>query len=334
MVIWPLPKIQECAFGDWREDRPVTVVTTAAAWAAVQPLLAHLAVVARIEITAADVADWQALSPAVQGEAIYAVGGGLAVDAAKFLACAHNLPLICLPTALSVDAFFTWASGVREAGCVRYIATRPPDLVLLDYAVLAAAPPSIGAAGICDVLSIATGSWDWRFAEAEGQNPPATRYRTWADRMAATILDAAIECAEAAGQGERGGLKQLVDCLALEVQLCNQLGHSRPEEGSEHYFAYAVENVMGKGLPHGDLVGPGILLMAEAQGLDLVRLRRALDACHIALNRIPPAVVEQTLAVLPTYVRQHQLPFGIAHTLVSRRRARGMHGMDKEWAGS
>src|SRR5690606_20112315 len=128
--------VQECAFADWREDRPVTVVTTAAAWAAVQPLLAHLAVAARIEVTEADATAWQALGPAVQGEAIYAVGGGLAVDAAKFLACTRDLPVICLPTALSVDAFFTWASGVREEGCVRYIATRPPDLVIMDYAVL------------------------------------------------------------------------------------------------------------------------------------------------------------------------------------------------------
>ncbi len=315
MVIWPLPQIQECPFADWEEDRPISVVTTAAAWAAVQPLLAHLTVTSQIEITVADAAAWQALSPAVQGTALYAVGGGLAVDAAKFLACAHGLPLICLPTALSVDAFFTWASGVREAGCVRYLPTKPPDLVLLDYAVLAAAPSSIRAAGICDVLSIATGSWDWRFAEEKGQNSPAMRYVAWADRTAATILDAAIECAEAAGRGDRAGLKQLVDCLALEVQLCNQLGHSRPEEGSEHYFAYAVENVLGKGLPHGDLVGPGIVLMAEAQGLQVAQLRRALDACSVPLNRIPPAVVEQTLATLPAYVQQHALPFGIAHTL-------------------
>lgn len=315
MVIWPLPKVQECAFADWREDRPVTVVTTAAAWAAVQPLLAHLAVAARIEVTEADATAWQALGAEVQGEAIYAVGGGLAVDAAKFLACVRDLPLICLPTALSVDAFFTWASGVREEGCVRYIVTRPPDLVIMDYAVLAAAPPSIRAAGICDVLSIATGSWDWRFAEAEGRNPPAMRYVAWADRIAASILEAAFDCADAAGQGDRAGLKQLADCLALEVQLCNQLGHSRPEEGSEHYFAYAVENIMGKGLPHGDLVGPGIMRMAAAQGLDVAPLRQALDACHIPLDRIPPAVVERTLAALPAYVRRHDLPFGIAHTL-------------------
>ncbi len=315
MVIWPLPTVQECAFADWSEERPITVVTTAAAWAAVQPLLAHLTIAAHIEVTDADIAAWQAFGTAVQGQAIYAVGGGLAVDAAKFLSGAHELPLICMPTVLSVDAFFTWASGVRENGCVRYIVTRPPDLVIMDYAVLAAAPPSIRAAGICDVLSIATGSWDWRFAEAEKRNPPNMRYAAWADRMAATILDAALECAEAAGQGERAGLKQLADCLALEVQLCNQLGHSRPEEGSEHYFAYAVENVLGKGLPHGDLVGPGIVRMAAAQGQDVAPLRRALGACHIPLDRIPPTVVEQTLAALPAYVKRHDLPFGIAHML-------------------
>jgi len=314
-TIWPLPKVEEHAFVDWRDARPATVVTTAAAWSAVRQRLHGLNVLTVIEVAAADVAAWQSLRLDVKGEVLYAVGGGLAVDAAKFLTCTCALPLVCLPTALSVDAFFTWASGVRGHGCVRYIATRPPDLVLLDYAVMAEAPPSIRAAGICDVLSIATGSWDWRFAEDHGQNPPAMRYLAWVDRIAAAILAAAFDCAEAAGRGDRDGLKQLADCLALEVQLCNQIGHSRPEEGSEHYFAYAVENRLGKGLPHGDLVGPGIVLMAQAQGQDVTPLRRALDACQIPLDRIPPAIVAQTLAELPAYVRRHDLPFGIAHVL-------------------
>jgi glycerol dehydrogenase-like iron-containing ADH family enzyme len=101
----------------------------------------------------------------------------------------------------------------------------------------------------------------------------------------------------------------------LEVQLGTPARSLTAGRGSEHYFAYAVENVLGKGLPHGDLVGPGIVLMAEAQGLQVAQLRRALDACSVPLNRIPPAVVEQTLATLPAYVQQHALPFGIAHTL-------------------
>lgn len=258
---------------------------------------------------------WDALSDNSSGNVVYAVGGGLVADAAKYVAVHHSLPLVCLPTALSVDAFFTWTSGIRCDGCVTYLKTKPPDHVMIDFDVLTAAPPPIRAAGICDVLSIATGLWDWRLAEERGQNPPEMAYNASVARVAAAILQSALDCAEAAGRGDPAGLKQLLDCLVLEVQLCNQIGHSRPEEGSEHYFAYAVENALGAGLPHGDLVGPGIVLMAERQGQDVAPLRRALEACHIPLDNIPQPVVESTLRELPNYVRRHHLPYGIAHEL-------------------
>ena len=181
--------------------------------------------------------------------------------------------------------------------------------------MLATAPKSIRAAGICDVLSIATGLWDWEFAAEKEKNPEGMELIPWVADAAQAILDGALECAEAAGVGDPEGLKQLLDCLSLEVQLCNQIGHSRPEEGSEHYFAYSVENLMEKGLPHGDLVGPGILLMAEFQDQNTQELEHALRACHIPLNNIPEDIVGATLQNLPAYVRKHNLPYGIAHEL-------------------
>ena len=66
--------------------------------------------------------------------------------------------------------------------------------------MLAAAPEPIRAAGICDVLSIATGSWDWRFAEEQGLNPPGMGYLPWVDLAAQAILNGALDCAEAAGR--------------------------------------------------------------------------------------------------------------------------------------
>jgi glycerol-1-phosphate dehydrogenase [NAD(P)+] len=251
----------------------------------------------------------------VRGEVVYAVGGGLAVDGAKYLAKKHNLPLVCIPTALTVDAFLTWASGYRTEGTVRYIETKPPDILVADYAMLGRAPDHLRAAGICDVLSIATGLWDWRFADEKGKNPPNMPYIPHIGGLAEAMVNGMLDCAESAGAGEAAGLKQLLELLALEVQMCNLIGHSRPEEGSEHYFAYAVENVMGKGLPHGDLVSPGILLMAERQGQNTRFLKAALMACHQRLNEIPPQVVEDTLAMLPAYCVQHDLPFGVAHVL-------------------
>lgn len=320
--IWNLPVVHLMPFPEIEEKRPVLLVTSAPAWNAVKEHL-HLNLAARFEVAEAITAHWDEFaarpsSTATRPEVVYSVGGGLAADAAKYLATRLNLPLIVLPTALSVDAFLTAASGIRRDGCVYYIETRPPDTLILDLDILARAPASIRAAGITDVMSIATGSWDWNFAHQRGKNPAGMEFIPWVYDNAQGILKGALDCAEAAGRGDRDGLKALFDCLAMEVQLCNQVGHARPEEGSEHYFAYAVENEMGHGLPHGDLVGPGILLFAQLQGQDTSRLEKALKACKIPLNNIPWDMLDRTLQILPAYCERHQLAFGLAHTLETK----------------
>jgi glycerol-1-phosphate dehydrogenase [NAD(P)+] len=322
MKIWNLPITEFIPFDEIEEDHPVVVITTAGAWESVVEDLKQIKIVEKVQVTEATVHQWVNLTTKLQSTitesespVIYSVGGGLAVDAAKFIANGLNLPLTCLPTALSVDAFLTWASGVRHEGCVKYLETKTPERLIVDMDVLAVAPESIRAAGICDVLSIATGLWDWELAAEKGENPEGMELIPWVADAAQAILDGALACAEAAGAGDPDGLKLLLDCLALEVQLCNQIGHSRPEEGSEHYFAYSVENLMGKGLPHGDLVGPGILLMADFQDQDTSTLEKALEACKIPLDNIPADLIGATLSGLPAYVRKHDLPYGIAHEL-------------------
>jgi glycerol-1-phosphate dehydrogenase [NAD(P)+] len=301
-------------FEEVEEKREVALITNQELWAAVGQKL-NLPVAWKTEAREATESVWRTIEPHIRGDVIYAVGGGVVADAAKYLAAHRGLPLVCLPTALSVDAFLTWASGVREDGCVKYLETKCPERLVIDYSVLGTAPARIRAAAICDVLSIATGSWDWKYAEERGANPDGMPYSRHVSAIAAGILAAAIDCSEAAGKGDPGGLEQLLECLALEVQLCNLIGHARPEEGSEHYFAYSVENQMGKGLPHGDLVGPGILIMAQLQGQDTSPLRRALESCSIPLHSIPRGVIRDTLRGLPAYCRDHRLPHGIAHDL-------------------
>jgi len=314
-----LPRIELMAWGELADDRECTVVCSPAAWAAVADRLTGLRVAARREVTQAVEEEWREYLSGVRGEIIYAVGGGLAVDAAKYLADRSGRGLVCLPTALSADAFFTPAAGVRRDGCVRYVTMRAPDRVCVDLDVIARAPAAVRAAGVCDLLSIATGSWDWRRAEELGLNPPGMAYCEYADRIAAAILETTLECAAAAGRGDRGGLKALLDCLVLEVELCNLLGHSRPEEGSEHYFAYAVEGRMSGTRSHGEVVGPGILIMAAAQGQEIQPLRSALAACGVPLAAIPQQEMRATLRELPQYCARHDLPHGIAHELAEER---------------
>jgi glycerol-1-phosphate dehydrogenase [NAD(P)+] len=302
------------------DPRDVTLLYSGEVWSLLAPR-SRLNVIQAVEVQEATLSCWDGLAGDLRGDLIVSVGGGLPADAGKYLSRQLGLEMICVPAALSVDAFFTWASGIRQEGCVRYIETKVPDRVVLDLDTIAAAPDFIRAAGITDVLSIATGSWDWRFAHEEGRNPEDMPFIPWVHTAARVILDAAVDCAEAAGRGDRDGLKTLYDCLAMEVQLCNQIGHARPEEGSEHYFAYWVENHLGHGLPHGDLVGPGILLAAGWQGQRTDHLAAALRACHIPLDGIPPEVIEAAPRALPSYCREHELPFGIAHTLGKENRA-------------
>lgn len=320
--IWNLPVVDLLPFEEVTEQRPVLLVTSNPAWRAVQSRLPGLIPAVTVDAREATPSHWDAMLRDAGGsgpaEVVYAVGGGLTADAAKYYAAQLSLPLVMLPTALSVDAFLTAASGIRKNGCVVYIETQPPDRLILDLQVIAAAPPAIRAAGITDVLSIATGSWDWRFAHERGLNPAEMAWNPWVYDNAQAILNGVLDCAAAAGAGDTGGLKTLFDCLAMEVQLCNQIGHARPEEGSEHYFAYCVETLMGHGLPHGDLVGPGILVAARLQQQDaqlVKRLETAMQACNIPLNNIPEEFITRTLRDLPAYCRKHNLAYGIAHTL-------------------
>ena len=72
--------------------------------------------------------------------AIIGLGGGQALDVAKYFAWRRNLPLFQAPTALSVNAVYSHRSGVREDGKVMYRGYAVPECVFIDYDVLRSAP--------------------------------------------------------------------------------------------------------------------------------------------------------------------------------------------------
>jgi hypothetical protein len=59
------------------------------------------------------------------------------------------------------------------------------------------------------------------------------------------------------------------------------------------------------------------MIAAGLQKQDTGRLERALKACHIPLDKIPKAVIQQTLKELPAYCHKHELAYGIAHELTT-----------------
>ena len=324
-----LPGIVKCAFADVSERRDAVVLTTEPAWGVVNGIAVHPKQL--IYVDGNTRAYMTTLAKACEGEVVYGIGGGLAIDAAKYVASANGLPLIVLPTILSTDAFLTDATGVREDGCVRYLPSKTPDTVIIDMDLLCNAPAPMRASGAADVLSIATAMWDWQEAEKMGENPPSQRITPQTIDIGATLLQTLLDNAREIGHGTPEGLKLLLDLLCMEVQLCYLCGHSRVEEGSEHYFVYAIENHLtpvkqtgvkktpGKDgtVLHGELVGLGILLMAALQSQPWTQYRHALECLQINYRPagISAEAITETLIGLSGYVAEHQLPYTVATTL-------------------
>jgi len=142
MKTYPLPTIIESPLRELREERAIALIASGPALAAAEVAGLRLDPLWRAEPGAATEVRFAALAAQIPtaAEVVYGVGGGLAADAAKFAAWRRGLPLVVVPTALSVDAHLTWAAGVRCDGCVTYLKTGPAHTLYADYALLGVAP--------------------------------------------------------------------------------------------------------------------------------------------------------------------------------------------------
>ena len=87
-----------------------------------------------------------------QYDTIIGLGGGQALDIAKYFAWKCNLKLFQFPTSLSVDAVFGHRSGIRRNGIVNYIGWTIPECVFIDYGIIQNAPTIYNHSGIGDIL--------------------------------------------------------------------------------------------------------------------------------------------------------------------------------------
>ena len=313
-TIWHLPRIEIRDLKSVTETRPTALLTGPNSWDVAGKYM-NLPLVIQAEPHKADHDFFKSLAADLppQVEVIYAVGGGLVSDAAKYIGWVHKLPVVTVPTALSVDGFFTALVAVREAGSVHYVTTGPAESIIIDWDIISSAPANLRGTGICELLSIVTGLLDWRYAAERNKTTQETRFQPWAAGLAAGIAQQAFKIAQGVGHGKIESLRNLLDLMCAEVALTNQLNHNRPQEGSEQYFSYAIEGktASGYGVPYADLVGPGILIAAALHGQDIAPIRDTIESAGIRLDQLKPDDVQSTLKNMPSYVKQHDLPYSI-----------------------
>jgi len=244
-------------------------------------------------------------------DVVLGIGGGAAIDLAKYIAWRTEAKLVVVPTIISADAVVTREVAVREGGRVRYVGNKVPDEVLVDYATIQNAPKRLNRAGTGDILSIHTALYDWKLASEKNLEEFDEDIAKESKNLLRILRNHSAEIREVTEEG----IKLLMELYLKETELCHNFGSSRPEEGSEHFFAYNLEYLTRKHFLHGEAVGLGVFLMAHLQNNEPNEIAEIME--RIGLNYKPSAVgvtleeVRKALTTLKKYVEEEKLPYSV-----------------------
>ncbi|MDB9527362.1 iron-containing alcohol dehydrogenase family protein [Oscillatoria sp. CS-180] len=191
------------------------------------------------------------------------VGGGKALDTAKLIAHQLRLPVVTIPTSAATCAAWTALSNVySEAGAFLYDVAldRCPDLLILDYDLVATAPQRTLIAGIGDALakwyegSVSSGSSDHTLVIAAVQQARVLRDLLFQKTPAAL--------AEPGGSDWR----EVVDACVLLAGVMGGLGGAQCRTVAAHAVHNGLTHLSkSHGILHGEKVAYGILVQLRLE---------------------------------------------------------------------
>ena len=140
-------------------------------------------------------------------KALIGLGGGKALDVAKYAASLAGLPYFAAPTSLSNDGFCSPQASLTLEGERRSLPTNLPEAVVVDLAVCQRAPLALWHSGVGDLSSKFTAVSDWRLA--------FHRRRAPVNDLAALISDASVFQLMANPGPDEQGIRLLATALML-----------------------------------------------------------------------------------------------------------------------
>lgn len=191
---------------------------------------------------------------------IVGIGGGKALDFAKYSAHLLRLPFVSVPTSTSNDGFCSPTSSLTIDGKRKTVKSSIPFGVVIDLDIIKNCPPVFFYSGLGDMISKVTALCDWK----EAANRGLARYSDFASMLAYNSLDLLFlkhSYDIKAPEFQRSLVTSLLTSgIAMEVA-----GTSRPASGSEHLISHALDEVSKHPQMHGLQVGVATYLCALLQ---------------------------------------------------------------------
>jgi len=192
--------------------------------------------------------------------AVVGVGGGKALDYAKYIAHLLKIPFISIPTAISHDGFSSPSSSLTVLGKRKSVKAGSPFGVVIDLDLIKNSPDIFIYSGIGDMMSKATALLDWRTARDKG----LARYVDLSAVLAYNSLDIMFlkHTFDIHGESFTRSLSSSLTMSGLAMEIA---GSSRPASGSEHLISHALDEISASPQMHGIQVGVATYLCALLQ---------------------------------------------------------------------
>ena len=205
---------------------------------------------------------------------VIGLGGGTALDTAKYAAFVANVAYIAIPTALSNDGVCSPVSVLLAQNGRRHSFTsKIPDGLLID---------TVG-----DTISNYTALYDWKLGCEENNDRP----NDFAYMLSETAFNSLLY-SEAKSLTSIEGIKMLAQSLVLSGLSMQLAGNSRPCSGSEHLFSHAMDELFDHNIPHGILVAMGSVVACKLQGRDHRVVLNFLKAYDVSVNPAKHGITE------------------------------------------
>ncbi len=211
---------------------------------------------------------------------ILGIGGGKALDAAKFVASRKEQPYILIPTIVSTGAVFNPCVPTRRNGRIdNILQTAAPECLLFDTDVIRAAPPHLNAAGMGECLCLMGAVASWKWWVCEGLDGPP-----WDDAVASETLDwVRTRMADYAGDldddarpGERA--------IRTAAEVNRERHHLKLASlNATHIVCHLLDNTFllthGRDLIHAEAVALGALIGCHIYGSSFDEAKKHLESC-------------------------------------------------------
>ena len=235
---------------------------------------------------------------------IVGLGGGVALDASKYVALKKGVPLILVPSIISTGAiihsvFAEW-EGHRTVGSVETWPWIDFDHVVIDTQLVLKAPYHLNTAGLGDILCGYSGFCEWRRNARMGIGEPFDE-----SAVAVTaghydhITTGFPQTLDEAGDLTDDSVRFIME--AVQERDTKSLRHPAAIM-EDHALWLAAEQINDRGWVHGEFVALATVIIAWHCSEGLETLTGWLDACKVRWRPSDMGVSREELCKALEYI--------------------------------